>query len=271
MEDDRTAPLRVGVIGHGAIGARVAGALAAGEVPGAVLAGVLVRGCRPVPARVRDLAALTAAADLVVEAAGQDALREHGPAVLAAGRDLLAVSVGALADDDLAKALDHAGPGTLLLSQGALGGLDVVRAAARSGPLANVTLTSTKRSASLVQPWMDAGLAGRLTDATPGDAPVTVFDGPAREAAVRFPRNANVAATLALAAGDWDRVRVRLVADPGTPLTRHVVEFAAPAGAYRFDLGNLPDPDNPATSGLVGHAVLRAVADRVPASGWRFV
>jgi aspartate dehydrogenase len=108
---------------------------------------------------------------------------------------------------------------------------------------------------------MDERQARRLRDLKPGDEPVVLHDGPAREAAERFPKNANVAAALALAAGDWDIVHVRLVAVPGATLTRHVVEFAGPVGQYRFELANLPDPGNPATSGLVPYAVLRTLGD----------
>ena len=95
--------LRIGLVGLGAIGRRVAERLRAGEVDGARLAAVLVRD----PAAVeigddvlvtRDVDALVAACDLVVEAAGQEALAQYAPAVLAAGVDLLAVSVGALSD-----------------------------------------------------------------------------------------------------------------------------------------------------------------------------
>lgn len=264
--------LRVGLLGHGAIGSNVAEALRRGVVPGAVLGGVLTRRRSTAPAAVRDLPDLLASADVVVEAAGQRALREHGPAVLAAGRDLLAVSVGALADEAFFRELTRpagARSGRLLICPGALGGLDVVRAAALAGPPASVRLTSSKAPASLVQPWMDERTAERLRSLRPGDDPVTVFDGDAREAAARFPRNANVAATLALAAGDRTAVRVRLIAAPGIRLTRHVVEFTGPLGEYRFELANLPDPGNPATSGLVAPAVLRSLADLVPGVAWR--
>ncbi|WP_199747810.1 aspartate dehydrogenase [Actinomadura sp. WAC 06369] len=266
--------MRVGVLGHGAIGSKVAGALRAGAVPGATLAGVLTRNGSTSPRPVRDLAELLSGADVVVEAAGQQALREHGPEILATGCDLVAVSVGALVDEVLFRDLTRprtAPPesGRLLLCQGALGGLDVVRAAAFGGPLTSVRLTSSKSPASLVQTWMAEEEAERLNTLRPGDSPVTVFDGDARGAAARFPRNANVAATLALAAGGWSAVRVRLLADPDATLTRHIVEFAGPVGEYRFELGNLPDPANPKTSGLVPFAVLRTLSDLVPDVPWR--
>jgi aspartate dehydrogenase len=258
--------VRVGVLGHGAIGARVAGALRAGRVPGAELAGVLRRAAEPPPGGVHTLRELIDTADVVVEAAGQEALREYGPRILDAGRDLVAVSVGALADEALFDRLAKA-RGRLLVCQGALGGLDAVRSAALAGPLRYVRLTSSKKPSSLVQPWMDDRLAERLRTLAPGDDPVALHDGPAREAAARFPKNANVAATLALAAGDWDAVEVKLVAAPGTALTRHVVEFAGAVGEYRFELANLPDPGNPATSGLVPYTVLRTLADL--GAAWR--
>jgi aspartate dehydrogenase len=262
--------LRVGVIGFGAIGSAVARHLRCGDIAGAALAGVLRRRTPAEPGFAPDLDTLLADADVIVEAAGQDALREHGAAVLGAGRDLVVVSAGALADDSLFAALTapgRASRGRLHVSQGALGGLDVVRAAALSGPLTAVQLTSTKKPISLIQPWMGAELASRLRSLRETDSPVTVYDGPARQAAELFPRNANVAATLALAAGNWSAVRARLIADPTTPASRHVVEFTAQVGEYRFDLGNHPDPDNPATSRLVAYSVLRVLADL--SASWR--
>lgn len=263
--------LRVGMIGHGAIGSAVARRLRRGDIPGVALAGVLRRSTSAGPGFTYDLDTLIKDADVIVEAAGQEAVREYGTAVLAAGRDLILVSVGALADERLFAALTkyEPGHGRLHVSQGALGGLGVVRAAAISGPLASVRLTSTKKPGSLVQPWMGVALAGRLQSLRETDEPLIVYDGPAREAAVLFPRNANVAATLALAAGDWSVVKARMIADASAATSHHVVQFKAQVGEYRFDLGNNPDPDNPATSGLVAYSVLRLLADLSPVTPWR--
>lgn len=270
MQDPHSV-LRVGLIGHGAIGSAVAGRLRRGDIAGVALAGVLRRSAPAGPGFTSDLDTLLGDADVIVEAAGQDALQEYGAAVLAAGRDLILVSVGALADEKLFSALTTCKPGhgRMHVSQGALGGLDVVRAAALSGPLTSVQLTSTKRPASLVQPWMGAELASRLRTLRETDEPITVYDGSARQAAMLFPRNANVAATLALAVGDWSAVSARMVADAATAVSRHVVQFTAQVGEYRFDLGNHPDPDNPATSGLVAYNVLRLLAGLSPGDCWR--
>ncbi|TAM84954.1 MAG: aspartate dehydrogenase, partial [Jatrophihabitans sp.] len=96
--------LRVGVLGCGAIGRVVATALAANEVSGAELSGVVTHS--PVQGVAAcSLSDLLRGSDLVVEAAGQKALRDHAHEVLAAGVDLLVLSVGALADPELAAAL----------------------------------------------------------------------------------------------------------------------------------------------------------------------
>ncbi|HEY8546467.1 MAG TPA: aspartate dehydrogenase domain-containing protein, partial [Acidimicrobiales bacterium] len=100
-----------------------------GQVPGCRLTGVLRRSgpasvgaARPRPGRgdpglhpVASIDELVRASDVVVEAAGAEALAEHGPAVVEAGVDLLVVSVGALVDDALRARLcadDAGGPGS---------------------------------------------------------------------------------------------------------------------------------------------------------------
>lgn len=246
----------VGVIGHGAVGAVVARALAAGEVPGCRLGGVLTRSSTGVPARVETAADL-ARCDLVVEAAGPQALAEQGPALVAAGVDLLVVSAGALADDDLRARLVGEGPGRLLLSTGAVGGLDLIRAAALLGRLQEVRLTTTKAPAVLERPWMTPASLARLRSTT---GPLTVFAGSAREAVSRFPASVNVAATLALATVGFDDTRVEVVADPGARLVRHRIEVTADAGRYEVVIENVPSP-NPRTSAITPYAVIRALRD----------
>ena len=260
--------LRVGLLGWGAIGRTVGLALVDGAVPGVELVAVADRrgadGC-PVP--LIEPAELADGVDVVVEAAGQPALVAHGEAFLRTGCRLLVVSVGALVDDDLFQRLRRAGADRLLLTTGAIGGLDILRAAGRAGPLDAVSLTTTKQPASLIQDWMDDDLIANLRA---GEETVTVFDGPAADAVTRFPQSVNVAATLALAVGSWDLVRVRVVADPAAEVNRHEIEASGAAGRYRFSVENHPSPDNPKTSGIVPHAVLQGLASLRP-DDWRLV
>ncbi|MFF8846333.1 aspartate dehydrogenase domain-containing protein [Streptomyces sp. NPDC015127] len=250
---------RVGIVGWGAIGRVVGTALADGQVGGAEL--VCVVDNRPLgeasPVRQVAFEEALELCDLIVEAAGQGVVRAWGERVLASGTDLLVASTGALTDDELAKRLLAAGPGRVYFTGGAVGGLDLLQAARSMGPLDEVALTTTKLPATLEQPWMDEELLHRMRTAT---GPVEVMSGTAREVPVRFPRSTNVAASVALAVGDLDAVRVRVVADPSAHRTRHVVEASGPHGSYRFEVAHRPDPGNPATSQVVPHAVLRSLA-----------
>ena len=250
--------MRVSVLGCGAIGGPVARAVRDGRVPGAVLVGVLHRGrVDPPDLPVIDAATATGGSDLVVECAGHAALAEVGPRAVVAGADLLVSSVGALTDAALLDAL-CAGPGRVHLTTGAIGGLDLLRSAATMGGLDRVRITTTRRPGILAQSWMTEADLERLRSTA---EPLVLLSGGALEIARAFPRSANVAASVALAVGDWDRVEAAVVADPGAERTRHVIEAEGSAGRYRFEIDNLPSAETPTTSAVVPYAVLRAITD----------
>ncbi|MFE5243474.1 MULTISPECIES: aspartate dehydrogenase domain-containing protein [unclassified Streptomyces] len=250
---------KVAVVGWGAIGRVVGTALAEGRIAGAELVHIIdnrpLGDAAPVPQATFEEA--MEVCDLIVEAAGQGVVREWGERVLASGTDLLIASTGALTDDELTKRLLAAGPGRVYFTGGAVGGLDLLQAVRSLGPLDDVRLTTTKLPSTLEQPWMDAELLNRMRTAT---GPVEVMSGTAREVPVKFPKSTNVAASVALAVGDLDTVRVQVVADPAAHHTRHVIEASGGHGSYRFEVAHLPDPGNPATSQVVPYAVLRSLA-----------
>ena len=249
--------LRVGLIGCGAIGSVVARELSQRAVDGAELTAVFDLVIDH-PLGVDDRDSLLARSDVVVEAAGHTALREHGVAVRESGTDLLVVSIGALADADLEAELRQAEGGRLFLCTGAIGGFDILRAAMLFGPLDEVAIASTKPAAALSRPWMDKTVQDALAD---GPEPVTVFDGPARQACALFPESANVTATLSLATVGFDGVRVQMVGDPAATRVRHEVTASGAAGTYELSFENAASPDNPRTSAVTAYSVLRALTD----------
>ncbi|WP_214110652.1 aspartate dehydrogenase domain-containing protein [Acrocarpospora catenulata] len=212
--------MRVSLLGTGGIGGTLRDLLAAGRVAGCVT-GAAVGSRFPAGAVVAEL---TGSGDVVVEAAGGAAVRAYGARVLAAGRDLVVCSAGALADDAVHAALDAAalaGGARWTVPPGAIGGLDLLAAAIRADGAAEVTLTTVKTPGAL-------GVAGAGI----------VFEGTAREAALRFPKTANVAVTLGLATTGIDRVRVVVTADPAARRTRHEIAARTAVGEYRFALVN---------------------------------
>lgn len=253
-----TRALRVAVLGKGAIGGPVAAALRGGRIPGASLTAVVdshgATDAGGQPITFRDLTSIT---DLVVEAAGQRVLAEIGPKVVNSGLDLLVLSIGALADDELHAALSG-GPGRLYLSTGAIGGLDLIRAVSDAGTLDSVLIETTKQPRTLIQDWMQDDQRAAVLDAT---SRVEVLRGTPQQIATAFPKSANVAMAVAAAAVDPDKVQAVVYADPECTVTTHEISVHSVTGDYWFRIANLPSPDNPATSGLVPFAVLRALQD----------
>jgi aspartate dehydrogenase len=248
--------MRLALIGFGAIGQAVAKALPEDEI------GVFTRTPRPLPAgavALRDGAHISDfAPDLVVEAAGQQAARVLAPLLLKAGHSVLLASVGALADVETEKALRSAprGGAQLLIPAGAIGGIDMV-AALDPRTIGKVSYTGTKPPAA----WANSPAAeGR--DLSALREPVVLFTGTARQAALRFPKNANVAATLALAGAGFDRTQAQLVADPRARGNAHAYTVEAQGTELSFAVTALPDPANPGTSATTALSLVRAIRNR---------
>jgi len=260
MHESRT-PRRIALIGFGALGRVLAGELQAGHLPDVEFIGALVRDTRAQPGphrswtRLADL--LAAGPDLVVEVAGQAALEDHVPDCLRSGCDVVAASVGALMESALfARLRDcaHQGGSRLLIPSGALGGLDYLRAARRVGPV-----EVSYRGSKPVSAWRGTA-AEALIDLRTIDVSTVFFCGNAREAALRFPQNANVVAALALAVGDPLAVNVTLVADPDSDANRHEFTARGDAGTIRFSVENSPLPSNPKSSRVTAFSILETVA-----------
>lgn len=210
---------------------------------------------------VSDAAALLAdRPDLVVECAGHAAARAHGPAVLRAGTDVVLVSIGALADPELEVSLRTAaaeGGARLILPAGAVGAIDLLSALGAAGEL-KVRYRGTKPPAA----WAGTPAAGILDLARLAE-PKVFFTGTAREAATAYPKNANVAATLALAGAGFEATEVELMADPAAPGNIHEYSVASPLANYTIRIENKPSAGNAKTSATTIYSVLREIRNRL--------
>src|SRR5690606_14242001 len=120
-------------------------------------------------------------------------------------------SVGALADDAQRQALHDAaqlGKAQLIIPAGAIGSLDYL-GALRHIEGARVRYESRKPVAA----WA-AELAEQGYDAAMPGEPVVLYEGDAATAAQKYPKNLNVAATLAFAGVGMLATQVKVVADP---------------------------------------------------------
>jgi aspartate dehydrogenase len=246
-------PIKVGVVGLGAIGRPVCRAIDAG-MPGLVLAGALARErdagesflaslkSRP---PFLDLGALVEASDLVVEASTQAHLEEIAPRALGAGRDLVVLSCGGLLGRRDWVALAEAKGARILVPSGAIAGLDGVKGGA-IGAITSITMETRKAPKGLAgAPW----IIQQKIDLDAIREETLIFEGPATEACRAFPANVNVLAALSLAGIGPEQTRTKIYAVPGLGRNLHRIRVEGEFGAIRIEVENVPS-ENPRTGRL---------------------
>jgi aspartate dehydrogenase len=205
-----------------------------------------------------DPAEIRTKVDLFVDCAGHSALRQHGADLLVRGIDLITVSSGALADADLYAGLvaaARAGGAQLRVAAGAIGALDALKAAS-VGKLVQVTYRGRKPPRG----WRGSPAESKLDLDTLKEATVH-FSGSARDAALEYPKNANVAASVALAGIGFDDTRVELIADPGIDRNVHEILARGDFGRCEFRIEGRSLPGNPRSSAITAMSVVREILD----------
>lgn len=251
--------LRIGLIGFGAVGQSLAQLAQRGAAGNLEIVAVLVRDRKklltalPSPqfsAHDDFTAFLDEDLELVVEFAGQDALRAYAMKVIDKGKDLMVTSTGAFADAEFLADLTSRAAllgRRILIPSGSIGALDAISAAAVGG-LSAVAHTIRKPPRAF-PPERLAGL---------GPGPHVLFDGPVAKGAILFPENANAATAVGLAGIGPEATRLRIIADPAVERNVQEVEVSGDFGKLRFEIENVPST-NPKTSRLVAFSVAKAL------------
>jgi len=264
MDDPK---LNILMIGHGAIAAYVAEQIRVH--PRLHLGSVLCRPGRKDAAKqvlgadvaaFESVAAIDAPISVAVDCAGHAALREHGAGLLGLGIDVLTVSNGALSDPDLLETLHDAAvrsQAKLRFLSGAIGAIDAI-AAASVGGLDSVRYTGRKPPNG----WVGSPAEDRI-DLSAITEPTVHFEGSARDAARLYPKNANVAATVALAGIGFDETEACLIADPTITTNQHHIEARGAFGALSFTIEGNGLPSNPKSSALTAMSVVKALNNYV--------
>lgn len=170
---------------------------------------------------------------VIVEAASQQAAQEYVGRIVAEGIDLIVMSSGALLGLNVQSSKVH-------VPSGAIGGLDALSSVALAG-IDEVVLTSRKNPRAL-----------ELNN----KEPKVVYEGSAEEAARLYPREMNVAATLALTVKPA-KVRVQVVSDPAVQRNTHEFRVKWQFGEMFLRFANDPHPENPRTSALAAWSAIR--------------
>ncbi|MEM3441317.1 MAG: aspartate dehydrogenase [Candidatus Bathyarchaeia archaeon] len=234
---------KVGIIGCGVIGTLIAEACERGLVAcdGLILYDQDAQKAEKLKNAIRFPVASVSSLDemlalkpkVIVEAASQQAAKEYIERIVAADVDLIVMSTGALLDLNLESRRIH-------ISSGAIGGLDALANAAIAG-IDEVMLTSRKNPKAF-----------KLNN----KEPQIVYEGSAEEAARLYPREMNVAATLALTVKPA-KVRVQVISDPNAQRNTHEIMVKWRFGEMFLKFANEPHPDNPKTSALAAWSAIR--------------
>ena len=255
------------LIGYGAIGSEVINNLATDS--GICISHILVRAIKKNEVReklknsinvVSSINQINVLPDFVMECASHEAVEEFGPYFLNLGVDFGVVSTGALADAQLFERLKNAseiGNAKLVILSGAVGGIDAL-SAAKVQNLEKVIYTSRKPPMS----WRGSP-AEENFDLSNINEMTIIFQGSARDAARLFPKNANVAATIALAGLGFEKTAVKLIADPAVERNIHQVHAVGSFGQFDVEISGNPLPSNPKSSALTAYSTIRMIKNRV--------
>ena len=205
--------------------------------------------------------------DVVVEAASQQAVRDWGETILEKGIDFMVIATGAYGDPKLWKrhvAAAQKSGARLRLPSGAIAGLDGLLAMRHDG-LSRVKYVSIK------PPHAWSGTPAETDFDLPSiKEPTVIFRGTPADAGRLYPKNANLAVTVALCGAGLDKTEIELVADPtlppGTNASR--LEVEGDSGELKMERLGRAMPDNPKTGVLTALTMADDLMKMVRASDW---
>jgi len=257
-----TRATRIAIAGLGTIGRVLARRLHEG-IPGLTLACVAAHdrakaqtwlAGQGISCPLVELDELPRHADLAIECAPAAIIERICRPMLEAGKAVMVLSCGALLDRPALVELAKERGGQIIVPTGALLGLDAVTAAAE-GQITSVRMTTRKPPRGLAgAPYLVAH--GISVDGL--NSAKRVFHGTAREAAVGFPANVNVAAALALAGIGPERTTIEIWADPAVERNCHQIEVDSDSARFTLAIENIPS-ENPKTGRITALSVLAAL------------
>ena len=268
--------LKIALIGYGAI-SQMLFAIFRDRKPAIDIVGVLVRPGRAkatqkqVGAKVAVVESLKALLklkpDVVVEAASQQAVRDWGETILKKGIDFMVIATGAYGDPKLWKrhrVIAEKSGARLRLPSGAIAGLDGLLAMRHDG-LSRVKYVSIK------PPHAWSGTPAETDFDLPSiKEPTVIFRGTPADAGRLYPKNANLAVTVALCGAGLDKTEIELVADPTLPAGTNAsrLEVEGDSGELRMERLGRAMPDNPKTGVLTALTMADDLMKMVRASDW---
>lgn len=257
----------IGLMGCGTIGTHLAMAIDSGRVANASVTGLfdIVDGnARALKTRLKSTPQVydnfdrfvDSNADIIIEAASQQAVKNFAKRIIESGKDLMVMSVGALADTlFLAELLQltpiRNGQSKIYVPSGAIAGIDAIRSVRHIADSISITTKKSPKALAGAPFFTTRNVSlDNITKVT------EIYEGSAVEAVKLFPANVNVAAVLSLAGIGVEKTMVRILADPEATTNQHEIVATGSFGEIKISVNNVTAPGNPKTSFL---AVLSAI------------
>ena len=255
--------IKIGIVGCGAIGSRLAKTIVSEFKDRARLTALydldtekayrLSNSLKKKNIVTFSLEELIKKSKLVIEAASAKISKDVAKDALLSGRDVLIMSVGGLIDADEVFNLAEENNCNLYLPSGAICGIDGIKAAS-SVNVDKLVLTTRKPPRAFIGvPYILKSniKLDKIKEET------TLYEGDVQTAVRLFPKNINVAATLALASKLKEKMIVRIITSPEYNSNTHEVLLEGEFGRLNITTQNVSCPDNFKTSYL---AALSAIA-----------
>ena len=252
----KTDRVKIGIIGCGAIGSRIAKSIKKDFKKDCQLTGLydidqekadrLAKSLSLNKAVKKTIPGLIKSCDCMVEAVTAKNTRTIIRQALEAKRSVLSMSVGKLLNASDLFRLAKKNKCHLLLPSGAIAGIDAVKAASLVG-IDTITLTTRKPTTGFSN---NPYLLKKGIDPSKITKETVIFKGNVTDAVEAFPRNINVAATLALASQSRKKIIIRIIVSPKFKTNSHTVELTGKFGRIVTQTDNFVCPDNPKTSYL---------------------
>ncbi len=254
--------LKIGIIGCGAIGSRIANSIrtdlkndyalsALFDVNQETLADFAKKPSLKKLIK-KTITQTIKSADIIVETTSAKNIRPFIKEALNAKKSVLSVNVGKLLNAQDLFRLAKRNHCQLLMPSGAIAGIDAIKAASLV-KIKKITLTTRKPTKGLKD---NPYLTKKGIDVTKIKKEITLFKGNVDQAVKAFPRNINVAATLALACGDKKKLTIQIITSPAFKHNSHEVTLEGDFGTMTSTTHNVTCPDNPKSSYL---AVLSSI------------
>jgi len=250
---------RIGLIGFGAIGKEVYKKISKKIINGYDVVGIFSNDIEStnISKKIKCTSfeeLLKKKPNIIIEAASVEACKDYAEKILRNKIDLICLSVCSFADQNFFKkifSLTKKINNKLYIPTGAVSGLDAIASASLSKELKYVKLIQRKPPKALLS----------VLELRKIKKEKILSRSTARKACNEFPKNSNIAATLAICGIGFDKTKVIVIADPKVKKNIAEIEAMGKFGKLKVILENNPS-SNPKTSRLTAMSVILSLDKR---------